>query len=122
MYVIYHDPGCIFSVICLAVMRAKKVSYDKVKYKKEPLTADTIRQLVKKLGVKASDLVCKKDKCWKSTYSKLELGEEEIIKLLIEQPKLMIRPIIVNEDKAIVGRPPVSLLKLIKEQEENKVV
>lgn len=102
-------------------MKAKKVNFDKVKYKKEPLTPDTIRQLVKKLGVNVSDLVSKEDKCWKSTYSELELGDEEIIHLLIEQPKPMIRPIIVNGDKAIVGRPPKSLLKLIKEREENKV-
>lgn len=119
MYVIYHDPGCTYSVICLAVLRAKKVGFQKVKYQKEPLTEDVLKDLINKLNIDAQDLVRKDHKCWKNVYSQLSLDENEIIHLLLENPELMIRPIIVNDNQAVIGRPPTNLIKFIDQSRQS---
>lgn len=57
------------------------------------------------LDMDAIDLVRKNESVWKEEYRDLELGEDEIILAMIENPRLMERPIIVNGDKAVVARP-----------------
>ncbi len=115
MYVIYHDPGCVYSLICLAVLRSKKVNYKKVKYLKEPLTLDVIKDLIRKLNISAIDLVRQDHKDWKTFYKNLELTDDEIIHLMLENHGLIMRPIIVNEDQAVIGRPPKKLVQLINQ-------
>jgi arsenate reductase len=115
MYVIYYDPGCVYSLICLAVLRSKKVNYKKVKYLKEPLTLGVIKDLIKKLNISAIDLVRQDHPDWKSFYKNLELTDEEVIHLMLENHGLIMRPIIVNEDQAVIGRPPKKLVQLINQ-------
>ena len=50
---------------------------------------------------------------WKEEFRDLELGEDEIILAMIENPRLMERPIIVNGDKAVVARPAEKLLEVL---------
>lgn len=119
MYVIYHDPGCVYSLICLAILRSKKVNYKKVKYLKEPLTLETIQDLIKKLNITAVDLVREDHPDWKKFYSHLELTEEEIIHLMLENHGLITRPIIVNENQAVIGRPPKKVIGMIDASRSN---
>ena len=113
MYIIYHDPGCVYSLICLAILRSKKVNYNKVEYLKEPLTFETIKDLLKKLNISAVDLVRKNHPDWKKCYQHLELTEEEIIHLLLENKGFITRPIIVNGNQAVIGRPPQKVINLL---------
>lgn len=117
MFVIYYDPGCVYSLICLAVLRSKKVNYKKVKYLKEPLTLDVIKNLINKLNISAIDLIRKDHPDWKKFYKNLELTEDEIIHLMLENHGLIVRPIIVNGDQAVIGRPPKKLIQLINQNE-----
>lgn len=114
MYVIYHDPGCVYSVICLAILRSKKVNYKKVKYLKEPLTLETIKDLIQKLNIRAIDLVRDDHPCWEKYYKDLDLTQDEVIHLLLENHGLIKRPIIVNGDQAVIGRPPKKVIRMIR--------
>ena len=113
MYVIYHDPGCVYSLICLAILRSKKVNYKKVKYLKEPLTLEVIQDLIKKLNISAVDLIRQDHPDWKKCYKHLDLTEEEVIHLMLENHGLITRPIIVNGDQAVIGRPPKKVISMI---------
>lgn len=113
MYVIYHDPGCVYSLLCLAILRSKKVNYKKIKYLKEPLTFETIQNLLRKLDISAIKLIREDHPDWKNFYKNIELTEEEIIHLMLENRGFIIRPIIVNGDQAVIGRPPKRVINMI---------
>ncbi len=119
MYVIYHDPGCVYSLICLAILRSKKVNYKKVQYLKEPLTLETIQSLIEKLNISAVDLIREDHPEWKKFYKHLALTEEEIIHLMLENHGLITRPIIVNDNQAVIGRPPKKVIRLIKNNKKS---
>ncbi len=113
MFVIYHDPGCVYSLLCLAVLKSKKMSFKKIKHTKEPLTRDIIKKLVKKLKISAIDLVREDHKEWIEVYKNLNLTEDEIIHLMLEKDGFIALPIIVNDDQAVIGMPPKKLVHLM---------
>lgn len=119
MFIIYYDPGCLYSIACLAVLKSYKVSYKKIEYLKEPLTTDILKDLVEKLKINPIDLVRKEHVDWKNHYETLNLTDEEIYHLLTRDAHLMMRPIIVNGDKAVIGRPPKVLVGFINECEKS---
>lgn len=114
MLTIYHDPGCIFSHACLVILRHRKGDYTKVNYKKEPFTAEVLSEIIKKLGVKPIDLIQKKHREWKNLYAYLDFSDDELIALMLDNHDLIIRPIIVSGDTAVIGRPPKNLINLLK--------
>lgn len=69
------------------------------------MTASELEEVLDALNMDALDLVRKNEALWKEEYRDLELGEDEIILAMIENPRLMERPIILNGDKAVVARP-----------------
>ncbi len=91
----------------------KKIVPEIVDYMNEPLTPAELSEVIRKLGISATDLVRKKEKIWKEEFADKELSEEELVLAMIENPKLMERPILVNTDKAAIGRPPENLLEVI---------
>ena len=71
----------------------------------ESMTASELEEVLDALNMDALDLLRKNEVLWKEEYRDLELGEDEIILAMIENPRLMERPIILNGDKAVVARP-----------------
>lgn len=96
-------------------MRSKKVNYKKVHYFKEPLTLEIIQDLIEKLNISVVDLIQDDHPDWKKFYKHLVLTEEEIIHLMLENHGLITRPIIVNGNQAVIGRPPKKVINLLKE-------
>ena len=100
---IYHNPRCTKSRQTLELLREEGHDPRVVEYLKEPLDAATLRGLLKKLGMTASELVRRND------YRKLELpetdDEDELIQLMIDNPKIIERPIVVAGRNARIGRP-----------------
>lgn len=77
-----------------------------VLYLETPPSRQEIKDVLKKLGMKASELVRKEEKLFKETYRNKEVTEEEWIRILADNPKLIQRPIVIKGSKAIIGRPP----------------
>jgi arsenate reductase len=71
----------------------------------ESMTAAELEEVLDALDMDALELVRTNEALWKEEYKHLELDEEEIILAMIEHPRLMERPIILNGDKAVVARP-----------------
>ena len=113
MIKIYHNPRCTKSRQALQLLEEKGVAYEIVKYMDEPLTPDTLKSVLKKLGMSASELIRRKEQIWKDEFKDKEMEEEELVLTMIEYPKLMERPIVENGDRAVVGRPTEKVLEVL---------
>jgi arsenate reductase len=98
MITIYHNPRCQKSREALALLQEKGVQYSIRLYlnDEESMSAAEFEDVLDALDMDAIDLVRKNESVWKEEYKTLELDEDEIILAMIENPKLMERPIVVN--------------------------
>ncbi|WP_242204588.1 arsenate reductase (glutaredoxin) [Aestuariivivens insulae] len=113
MITIYHNPRCTKSRQGLQILEDSGKSFETVKYLEETLSAKALEALIKTLGIKPMDLVRKNEAIWKENYKGKALTDAEIINAMVENPKLIERPIVVNGNKAVVGRPPERILEII---------
>ncbi len=84
-------------------------------YLKERPTQKDIRALLKMLGLKAEELVRKKEALYREKYSSKKLTNAEWIKVLAANPQLIERPVIIKDNKAYIGRPPERILEYLGE-------
>ena len=113
MIKIYHNPRCRKSREGLQILEESGKDFEIVKYLENTPTKEELSDIIKLLGIKPIDLVRKNESIWKENYKNKQLSDNEIIKIMIEYPKLIERPIVVNKNKAIVGRPPENIKKII---------
>ena len=109
---IYHNPKCSKSRQTLEIVRSKTSEFEIVEYLKKPLTAKKITELLSQLNIKPLALVRTKEIIWRENYKGKELTDIEIINAMFENPKLIERPIVVKNNKAVIGRPPENVLSL----------
>ncbi len=114
MITLYHNPRCSKSRDALSLLRAKGVEPEVILYLETPPSAKTLKALLAKLGMSARDLLRKGE----DTYKELNLADEKLseaalIKAMVENPKLIERPIGVQGDKATIGRPPENILTIL---------
>ena len=113
MLKIYHNTRCSKSRDVCSILEKKKVKTEIVEYLKTPPTQKEIKELLKMLGMKASEIVRKGEPLYKEKFADKKLTEAQWVKVLSENPILIERPIIVKGNKAIIGRPPERVLELI---------
>ena len=109
---IYHNPKCSKSRQTLAIIKEKTSSFEIIEYLKNPLSIEEIMVLLSQLNINPIELVRKQETSWKENYKGKKLTETEIINAMAENPKLIERPIVVKNNKAIIGRPPENVLSL----------
>ncbi len=110
---IYHNPRCRKSRETLALIREKNVEPDIILYLDTPPTKAELRELLRKLDMKASDLVRKGEQIYKDNFKGQQLSEEEWLDVLVNNPRLIERPIVVAGKRAVLGRPPEQVLELL---------
>jgi len=110
---IYHNPRCTKSRQTLALLTENGVKPQVIEYLKDLLTTDDLNELIGLLGIKPIALVRKNEAVWKEQFKGKELSDKELINAMVENPKLIERPIVVKQKKAVLGRPPENVLKLI---------
>jgi len=81
------------------------MTFDVIHYLKNPLNRAELTSLLKKLDMNPSELVRKNEVIFKEAAKIKELTEEEILQLMLDYPKLIERPIVEVDGKAIVARP-----------------
>jgi len=113
MIKIYHNTRCSKSREVCTILEKKKVKTEVVEYLKTPPTESEIKDLLKMLGMKAEEIVRKGEPLYKEKFANKKLTEAQWIKALAKNPILIERPIIVKGKKAIIGRPPESVLDFI---------
>ena len=112
---IYHNPRCSKSRDTLSLLKANGIDPEVVLYLETPPDADTLRQLLKMLGmVSASELMRQKADLYKSLeLADPQLIEDALIQAIVDNPKLMERPIVVSHGQARIGRPPEQVLEIV---------
>ena len=112
---IYHNPRCSKSRATKALLEAENVDLDVVEYLDTPPDAKTLTALLAKLGLPARDLIRTGEEEFKTTGIDLEAATEaDLVELMVNQPKLIERPIVEVDDAARIGRPPEQVLELFK--------
>lgn len=109
---IYYNPRCTKSRQTLALLEKKTTDFKIIEYLKNPLSFDEINEIIEKLAIKPIDLIRKKEQIWEDNYKGKEMTDVEIIKVMEGNPKLIERPIVINERQGIIGRPPEKVLSL----------
>jgi arsenate reductase len=110
---IFHNPRCRKSREGLAIVENSGKPFEIVRYQDEPLTKSELKGLLRLLGVKAIDLVRKQEAIWKTDYKGKNLSEDEILDALLDHPKLIERPLVTFEGKAVIGRPAEKITELL---------
>jgi len=111
---IYHNPRCSKSRQALAILRENGVEPRIISYIETPPSADDLRNVLKKLGIHAEDLLRKGEAEYKDHIAPLgAISEDSLILLMIRHPKVIERPIICKGNKAVIGRPPENVLSLL---------
>ncbi|MBR8537030.1 arsenate reductase (glutaredoxin) [Carboxylicivirga sediminis] len=105
MITILHNPRCSKSRAGVALLEEKGVEFEILKYLDDPLTPDELESIIEKLGISAHDLIRKNEEVYKNEFADKELTDEEWVLAMLEHPRLIERPIVVNGDKAVIGRP-----------------
>jgi arsenate reductase len=111
---IYHNPRCSKSRETLALIEDKGIAPKVVDYLKAPPTVAELKNILKKLGLRARDIV----RTGEARYAELglkerDVGDDELLALMVENPILIERPIVVSGDKVAIGRPPEAVLKIL---------
>lgn len=104
MIQIYHNPRCGKSRNCLNLLKESNQDYEIIPYLNETPNFDELKQLIEKLHIKPIELVRIKEEIWIKNYQNKTLTDSEIIQAMIENPILIERPIVIKQEKAIVGR------------------
>nr|WP_321450199.1 arsenate reductase (glutaredoxin) [uncultured Carboxylicivirga sp.] len=105
MIQIFHNPRCSKSREGVKYLEDKGVEFEVFKYLDEPITPDELTEVLRKLGKRPMEVIRTKEDIFKEEFEDKELSDEEWILAMVEYPKLIERPIIINGDKAVIGRP-----------------
>ena len=105
MIKIYHNPRCSKSRQGLKLLEDSNQPFEVIKYLDNPLTTKELKDILSLLDIKPIDLVRKTEAIWKENYKDKTLTDAQVIEALINNPKLIERPIVTNKNKAVVGRP-----------------
>lgn len=110
---IFHNPRCRKSREALNLLTSKGQDPEVVLYLENPPTQKELKEILKKLNIKAEQLLRKNEAVFKEQFKGKEMTEAQWIKAMVEYPKLIERPILITKDKAVIGRPPEKVLELL---------
>ena len=112
---VYHNPECSKSRATLQLLKERKQEIKIIEYLQEPPTAEELDRILHQLDKKPIEIIREKE----DRFSELGLSlndnrsREEWIQIMIDNPTLIERPIVVNKDKAALGRPPENVIGIL---------
>lgn len=111
-YKIYHNTRCKHSRAGLDYLKSKTSDFEVRDYISDVITQAELKEILLKTNLKASQIVRANEEYFKTYLKGKSFTDDEWIKILIENPKLIQRPIIVGKYKAVIGNPPGEIDKL----------
>lgn len=94
-------------------MQEKGIEPELILYLKNPPSFEELSEVIDKLGINPLDLIRKKESIFKENFKGKDLSDKEWIKAMVDHPKLIERPILISENRAVIGRPKENVLQLI---------
>ena len=110
---IYHNPRCSKSRQTLELLQQNGAEVEIIEYLKTPPSETQLKFLLKALALKPDDLMRRKEAEFSQCgLDQPGLSDAQKIALMVANPKVIERPIVVREESAVIGRPPENVLKL----------
>lgn len=110
--VIFHKSSCITCKKSISEIQRMKRDIEQRDFFKDPFSETELKKIIKMTKMKPRELIRKRDKMYKELELETkEYSDDQIIKMMVKYPGLIIRPIIVSKDKAFVGKTAVESLK-----------
>lgn len=111
---IYHNPRCSKSRQTLALIQDKNLQHEVIEYLSQPPSATELERILKLLKLQPRQLM----RTGEAEYQALKLDNpaltsQQLIKAMVEHPKLIERPIVIAHGKAAIGRPPEAVLEIL---------
>ncbi|MCU0833474.1 MAG: arsenate reductase (glutaredoxin) [Chromatiaceae bacterium] len=111
---LYHNPRCSKSRAALALLRGQGVEPDVIDYLKDPPDAKTLSWLLDLLGLGPRELMRTKEPEYRALgLDDPALGRGALIAAMVANPRLIERPILIKDGRAVIGRPPERLLEIL---------
>lgn len=112
MYTIYHNPRCSKSRAGLAYLELKGYDFQIIYYLKNSLSKTALKEILMKMNKVPQDIIRTQEAIYKARFKGKNFTNEEWINILIEYPKLIQRPIVSKNHKAILAQPPENIDEL----------
>lgn len=111
---IYHNPRCSKSRQTLELIRQKGIEPEVVEYLKTPPSKQELKDILSRLNMDPRQLMRTKEAEYKdNNLDSAELSNEQLIDAMVKNPKLIERPIVINQQKVALGRPPENVLEIL---------
>jgi len=111
---VYQKPTCTTCRQVYAALKESGVNFDAVDYYTDPIPKTKLKELLKKAGMNARDLLRTKEEIYKKLkLADRDLSEDEIIDLIVKHPDLIQRPIVEKGNRAILARPAERLKEIL---------
>ncbi len=110
---IYHNPRCAKSRAGLKLLQEAGKEVEIIEYLKNPPTEKELKEILKMLGMKPRELIRKNEAVFKEQFKGKNLTDDEWIRIMVENPRLIERPIVVAGGKAVLGRPTEKINELL---------
>jgi len=111
---IYQKPTCSKCRTTLGILKDRGADFVSVNYYEKRLTDKDLRRLINKLGITPRELLRKGEQVYRDLgLGTREVSDDELIQMMVENPDLIQRPIVVKGDKAVLGRPPENVDELL---------
>ncbi len=114
MIKIYHNSRCRKSRAGLQYLEGKGVEFEVVEYLKNGISEEELKDILIKMNVGPTEIIRTQEDIYKKQFKGKNFTDEEWIKILIENPKLIKRPLVVKGYKAVWADPPENMEKLFK--------
>lgn len=111
--IIYHNPRCRKSRETLKLLEDKRIAPEIIEYLKDPPSYEDLKEILSLLKMKPYDLIRRGETIFKEKYKNKELTDDDWVKVMVDNPKLIERPIVVKNGKATIGRPPEKVLDIL---------
>ncbi len=121
MIIIYHNPESSDSNACLEILETHKHDHEVIKYQDKPLDKIKLVKIINILNVKPVELIRKDSKIWIENFKHFEdeghlFDDDNLIDIMIEYQDLIERPIVINGQKAVIGKPAKRIFDIIPQQ------
>lgn len=110
---IYHNPRCAKSRAGLKYLELKTTDFEVVNYLSEGIGENELAEIIEKTGNKPFSFVRTQEKDYRDNFRGKEFTDKEWIKIMVEYPKLIQRPLVINGSKAILANPPENIDKIL---------
>jgi arsenate reductase len=114
MITIYHNPRCSKSRQTLEILQSEKVDLNIILYLETPIDKPTLTSLLAKLNMAPREIIRRsEDEFKENQLGAQEVTDAQLISAMIKYPKLIERPIVVSEERAVIGRPPENVWEIL---------